>query len=115
MKINVNLLNDQALDWIVSKCLGYEIEPVVKGTPIKISGVGVFQPTLSWSWFHLFENDNIELIMTEDGSNWRAIMNRHNDQKKVVSTTGPTKLIAAMRCFVIDRRGEIINIPVALK
>jgi Protein of unknown function (DUF2591) len=120
MKVKTIEASSMALNWAVAKFLGYEIDTVIRNKPLFVkvtpaSSFEQFNPTADWKSFHLFEKSQIELIRTEDGKNWRAIMNRYNQPKPIVSVVGPTQLIAAVKCFVFDKYGETINIPASLK
>ena len=109
MKVRTAELAGQALDWAVAKCLGQPNEWVsdhlrgyinspstdwAQGGPIiereLIDILHVRQSDLSVAWDAWFGND--EWVMT-----------------------GPTPLIAAMRCYVASKLGDEVEIPEELK
>ena len=61
----------------------------------------------------IIEREEIQLA-TERGGEWVASIPRAveiGDYRKYCFKTGPTPLIAAMRCFVVSRLGEEVEIP----
>lgn len=102
-------LTGAALDWAVAKCEGnlpdgYSFDSArhgystnwAKGGPIiEREGITVSKEDKYWSAYFL------ENLFEDDGSeHWQ---------------TGPTPLIAAMRCYVASRLGDEVTIPEELK
>jgi hypothetical protein len=89
--MKTNTLTDQALDWAVSQIEGHE-------------------RAYSTDWAHggpIIEMERIELEWS--GSEWWARIKADDD------FSGPTPLVAAMRCFVASRLGDEVDIPEELK
>jgi hypothetical protein len=89
-------LTGAALDWAVAKCE-------------ELEGVDYeFSPTTDWlQGGPIIEREVIDVWSTGI-KNWGAA-NGHR------TGSGPTPLIAAMRCFVLSKLGEEVEIPEELK
>jgi hypothetical protein len=99
-------LEGAALDWAVAQCEGlkdFDIENLCFYDDEGIS----FEPSCVWSQGGpIIEREKIALYLNgEDG--WTG-----EDGWK--TSTGPTPLIAAMRCYVAMKIGDEIEIPVEL-
>jgi hypothetical protein len=94
-------LSGAALDWAVTKCEGFDHE-------VTSSEWGMWGWATDWAQGGpLIEREELE-IMKVGVDTWLAEkMPYHNDQ----SGTGPTPLIAAMRCYVASQLGDTIDIP----
>lgn len=67
--------------------------------------VGLFGNPVEYGWEHVGEIIEQEKIDTRwTGENWIA-------GKLVKWVTGPTLLIAAMRCYVVSKLGEEVEVP----
>ena len=130
MKIKTSELSGPALTWAVAKCLGKDVSVVVnEGTPevwfnhdinhsityknrkgedrfiLNGKPVGLFGNPMEYRWEHVGEIIEREKIDTRwTGENWIA-------GKLVKWVTGPTLLIAAMRCYVASKLGEEVEVP----
>ena len=99
MKIKTSKLSGAALDWAVKKA-------------IKKDG-GYFLPSKNYknishstNWAHggpIIEREGIALGQTGDG--WEATCDG------CIYISGPTLLIAAMRCYVASKLGEEVGVP----
>ena len=99
MKIKIGELNGAALDWAVKKA-------------IKKDG-GYFLPSKDYKnishstdWAQggpIIEREGIALGQTGDG--WEATCDG------CIYISGPTPLIAAMRCYVASKLGEEVEVP----
>jgi hypothetical protein len=101
--VKTNELNGSALNWAVAKCEGFEpCEPVP-------------QFTENWAWGGpIIERERIELeydIDNKQGS-WKGIT---TDEDNCYFASGPTPLIAALRCYVASKLGNEVEIPEELK
>jgi hypothetical protein len=97
MKIKTSELRRTALDWAVAKCEGLDyFEPEV----------GPMEPDYSTDWSQggpIIERERINL---------EPFKNIHGEQWSADGEwDGPTPLIAAMRCYVASKLGDIIDIP----
>jgi hypothetical protein len=101
MKIKTSELRRTALDWAVAKCEGLDyFEPEV----------GPMEPDYSTDWSQggpIIEREGIALLPEHE---WCGYIDNIRSQKY-----GPTPLIAAMRCYVASKLGDIIDIPEELK
>ena len=123
MKIKTSELSGPALTWAVAKCLGEDVSVVVnEGTPEVWFNHDInhsityknrkgedrfilFGNPVEYGWEHVGEIIEQEKIDTRwTGENWIA-------GKLVKWVTGPTLLIAAMRCYVMSKLGEEVEVP----
>ena len=124
-------LTGTALDWAVAQCLGLEVTFDSWGVCYigKVqrdeSGLGYpapFEPSHNWAqggpiiereklWIgYSASGTTLKLVVMED-----AVVQCHKVASPVCSTTGPTVLIAAMRCYVVSKLGDTVEIPEELK
>ena len=120
MKIKTSKLTGPALDWAVAKCKGW-----IKGdiaTPqffkkwCKQIRTPALYPSTDWSQGGpLIEREGISLMRYEVpvsmfmvGYEWRAEVTHSYYPHK---HSGPTPLIAAMRCLVASKLGEEVDVP----
>ena len=95
MKIKVSEATPVHLDWMVARC------------------EGAYLPApYSYSTNWLFGGPIIE---REDLSVWRAYAGldgwRSESGKVFATGWGPTPLIAAMRCYVVSKLGDEVDVP----
>ena len=99
MKTKTAELKDQALDWAVAKAIG-DYKPVAV-------------PAYSTNWAQggpIIEREHICTTVEHSGV-WIAYsMWNYADEKRFMCS-GPTPLIAAMRCYVASRMGDLVEIP----
>jgi hypothetical protein len=115
MKIKTNELNGAALDWAVAliefPAPGYEDDDRL----VYVLGDDEFHFTPSTNWSQggpIIERESIGLIETEVGSGeWEACKWLSADKHIPLIKSGPTPLIAAMRCYVASRLGDEVNVP----
>lgn len=100
-------LTGAALDWAVAKCwYGDEYDMSI---PLFDDGL-IFAPSTNWSHGGpIIEREEIELV--PKGMHWDA----YADEDFHVPYSGPTPLIAAMRCYVASKLGDTIDIPEELQ
>ena len=112
-----------ALDWAVAKCewVGQPARPYFINSSIQITNWipgKIFSPSTDWSQGGpIIEREGLYLKARNDAKEWKAgalSMNRH-DNKPGPLYSGPTPLIAAMRCYVAGKLGDEIEIPEELK
>ena len=133
MKIKLSDTTPIQINWLVAKCMTGEelfqcgkvahavVLHSVGGTMapyfVKDSGVVrcVFEPSTNWSHGGpIIERENIDVTRKEQ---WEAWLDNHDPEGVVDASfgSGPTPLIAAMRCFVASRLGDEVEIPEELK
>ena len=137
MKIKTNELTGAALDWAVAKAIGCEIVffhehfsqiarlsgwtedklaaflAKTDNSPYYLDTVGNPQPIPSYStsWSQggaLIEQKKIDTKW--DRVVWLANSRWVQDEERVYMY-GPTRLIAAMRCYVASRLGDEVEVP----
>jgi len=111
-----------ALDWAVAKAQGWTDYPSdsiecgskwhcdPENTPFgRVMGKDHFKPSTDWAQGGpIIEREKITPHADDD--DWVA-----QAWKLVITESGPTPLIAAMRCYVASKLGDEIDIPEELK
>ncbi len=115
------------LDWLVAKCEGWELADSDKGTKNlyykwpdgSLHVRDLWHPSTDWSQAGtIIERERIK-VFPNVGGTWSAQI-RHTKSHSLVShpvlagwtnSSGPTPLIAAMRCLVASRLGDEVEIP----
>ena len=115
MKIKTADLIGPALDWAVAQCESVEVEYINDGITrclLRISPfTGMYHPSVDWAiGGPLIERERIEVGPTFSGTVWIANYSNKPTSKKCWSS-GPTLLIATMRCFVASRLGDEVDVP----
>jgi hypothetical protein len=91
-----------ALDWAVAKCEGLDYwQPEI----------GPSQPDYSTDWSQggpIIEREKISIALDEEEP-WCAFKEEDTDIQSFYS--GPTPLIAAMRCYVASKLGDEVDVP----
>lgn len=126
MKIKTSELTGAALDWAVAKCEGYDYEvsdgAVLTGSSVLIQDGDyagchtdeLYEPSTNWAQAgKLIEQEEIELgLSAPDTGGWFSCMNNDiHSTEMLYYATGPTPLIAAMRCYCCAKLGDEIDIP----
>lgn len=120
MNIKTSELTGAALDWAVAKCEGYiatfKPDGVVYAHPI--SGEwhhnGNWSPSTKWvQGGPIIEREGISVRLWID-QGWCATNEREGDEcdgDDYVGVSGPTSLVAAMRCYVASKLGFEVDVP----
>ena len=96
MKIKVSEATPVQLDWMVAKCEGaYLPAPYSYSTNWLFGGP-------------LIEREGINTYQMQDGT-WQANLDYGMTDELIY--WGPTPLIAAMRCFVVSKLGDEVDVP----
>ena len=113
-------MTDAALDWAVAKCEGYIDDPEswmyqAKSTDLKRT---TYHPSINWAQGGpIIEREKIDRIATNVSGGFTAskkiveLLDDDNFNVRWVHGSGPTPLIAAMRCYVASKLGDEIEIP----
>lgn len=118
MKIKTSELTGAAFDWAVAKCEGKEAARVqgLGGAVRLFRSVGYdptpWQPTINWAQGGpIIEREGI--TVSQEGYWWSAYFrnNLFEDDGSEHWQTGPTPLIAAMRCYVASKLGDEVDVP----
>ena len=112
MKVKTRDLTDIALDWAVAKCLGQNEGTLDPATFLCTAWPsGVYKYSGRWSQGGpIIENEGMTVGRSLNPGEWSA------EAFLVDGTTsharsGPTPLIAAMRCFVASHAGDEVEVP----
>ena len=128
MKVKTSELIGSALDWAVAVCDGYEcqFEDEVSG-PWLVPQEGFlhdekslsqYSPSTSWSQGGaLVERESITLRVNANvPGRWVAFIDFGSSNCNIKARqSGPTPLVAAMRCFCCATLGDEIEIPQELQ
>jgi hypothetical protein len=97
MKIKTSELTGAALDWAVARCAGYRLDLVPEES---------YTPSTNWSQGGpIIEREGIWL------THHKAVkMHGAHKGDDVWFQIGSTPLIAAMRCYVASKFGEVVEI-----
>lgn len=115
MKIKTSELTGAALDWAVAKCERLEHFLATPGNHLCVwktcaltgehEASVTYQPSKSWDQGGpIIEREKYEV---HNGANGERVA--HGEFQKY--GIGPTSLIAAMRCHVASRWGDVVDIP----
>lgn len=99
MKLTTDTLAGKALDWAVSQAhQDGGLAPVAYSTDWQFGGP-------------IIEQQRIELTMT-NASGWRAqAPYNHDEDCESPAVYGYTPLVAAMRCYVASKLGDVVEVP----
>jgi hypothetical protein len=97
MKMKTSELNDAALDYAVGKAEG--LSHWLHGRVLYSNDWSEGGP--------IIERERITIDAGEHGRLWAA-------RKGVYETVGPTPLVAAMRCYVVSKFGDQVELPEGL-
>lgn len=120
MLIKVREASGAALDWMVAKCEGYDLQlddetsghwlVPQDGFLHDEKPLSAFRPSTNWSQGGpIIERENI-FIMKNSKNEWVSIIHRGSP----IGITGLTPLIAAMRCYVTRSLGDEVEVPYGL-
>ena len=100
-------LTGAALDWAVAKIEGREFE--APESFLDYYDEGGMRYSTDWAFGGpIIEREVIQLTPDEYTGTWSAYMTNEGEP---YDYTGPTPLIAAMRCFVASRLGDDVDVP----
>ena len=105
MRMKTGELTGLALDWVVAKCEGVALDPnlLKDGYAVKFR----FEPSTYWAQGGpIIEREGISINLW---GNDKWVGNYCEAEQY-----GPKPLIAAMRCYVASKLGDIIDIPEAI-
>ena len=120
MKVKVSEAKGRVLDYLVAQAMGRTIYRSKTGRWMIANYVdfkykhGVsrwFEPTISWAQGGpIIERERISIEDCQDGAGlyWEAT---RIEPPAVSEARGPTPLIAVMRCYVISKLGDEVEVP----
>lgn len=114
-KIKTSELTGQALDYAVAICQGFTQRSAASHVIM-----GTHAPSVRWAQAGpIIEQEKISPNHVSDGmwsaSYCHATLNHTGQTSAYFSSTGPTPLIAAMRCYCCAKLGGEIDIPQELQ
>lgn len=111
MDVKISELSGPALDWAVARALGKRPSMFI----VQQTGDMAKEHHYSTNWSQggpIIERERIDLQAKinagSDYDEWLATIGIGAKQKR---RYGPTPLIAAMRCFVASKLGDVVSIP----
>lgn len=121
--MKVSELKGTALDWAVAKCEGELSED---GGQVHLVGSKVrfyedtldiqYAPSTDWAQGGpIIERYGIDVVYKAGSNLWLAYRPEARGVRSSVTSTGPTPLIATMRCYVASELGDEIEIPEELR
>lgn len=108
-KIKVSETTGAALDWLVAKCEGLPVD-ALPGLSVQSSANWPMYSTDPAQGHPIIEREGIN-IGTNCPTGWAA---HKRMGMRATGGFGPTPLIAAMRCHVISKMGETVEVPEGL-
>jgi hypothetical protein len=113
MRVKTSELSGAALDWAVAKCEGVECDE--DNEPVWFDHDGPYAPrcpyTPSTNWAQggpIIEAAQIQISSTSYSEGYWCYAQCMGSTKEL---SGPTPLIAAMRCYVASKRGAEVDVP----
>jgi hypothetical protein len=125
VKINVSYLVGPALDWAVAKCLGMFVRMTRGGwldfdsdaypefsNTYNDDKMQSFRPSIYWHQAGPVIEREVPMLLKTNGGDWIAQgPYDHINDREAPRYYGPTPLIAAMRCYVASKLGDIVEVP----
>ena len=115
MKTKTSELQGSALDWVVAKCLPDDTARIYfdeqTGEKLFLDDweVPEFSPSTDWEQGGPIIERDIAKIERFSDALWEATAYTKDAQDIVQS--GPTPLVAAMRCYVASKLGDEVEVP----
>lgn len=125
--IKVSEATELQLDWLAATCQGRKDIKVfsphrptdrgwveVRFNPEPKAATARFDPSSSWEFGGpIIEREGLYLKARNDAKEWKAgaLSMNHRDGKPGHLYSGPTPLIAAMRCYVASKLGDTVEVP----
>jgi hypothetical protein len=115
MLVKTSELTGDALDWMVAKCKG--ITPIAvkkkysKGYILYSLPASTVPLEYSSKWSQggpIIERERITSRVDTRGMGWVSFL---DGDRVTARMSGPTPLIAAMRCYVASKFGDTVEIP----
>jgi hypothetical protein len=114
VKIKTSEATPLQLNWLVAQCEGKGVEYLDDGITrcLLQKPCGFYVPTTDWAQGgSIIERENISVAGKDHLHDCWAAMNQYGRNMQ----NGPTPLIAAMRCYVVAKLGDEVEIPEELK
>ena len=119
MKIKTNELTGAALDWAVAKCKGWIKGDITHPKFCRLWRDQIRTPATypSTDWAQggpIIERERLQLITELGGEMWVCSSPKAVEiggYRKYCFASGPTPLIAAMRCYCSFKLGDEVDVP----
>lgn len=116
MKIKTSELTGVALNWAVAKCEGISTAEFITLHSLPTSEADwKYQHSTNWAQgASIIERESIRIIEpSTKGAKWVARIMRGSsfNESNWLECIGPTEFIAAMRCYVVSKLGDFVNVP----
>lgn len=122
MLIETKDLDGPAIDWAVGKANGwidYPEDSIEQGSLWHLEPAKApfdktllkshFSPSTDWAQGGpIIEREKMAIMLCESVGDWLADL---SGTYKVFTASGPTPLVAAMRCYVTSKLGPVIDLP----
>ena len=108
VKVKTSELLGAALDWAVAQCELTRKDYRDRGLLVHRIGYGQPMPPYSTDWSQggpIIERERIQ-FRSEQNTQYRAFISQFG-----ADAVGETHLIAAMRCYVASKLGDVVDIP----
>ncbi len=115
--MKTNELTGLALDWAVAKCEGRSEPEVVNNFPVAWYTWPNTHYSTNWAQGGpIIEREGISIRYSEKDARgaWYAVLGPNRFLSPDHEGSGPTPLIAAMRCYVASKLGDEVEIPEGL-
>ena len=118
--MKVSELQGTALDWAVAKAEGhpslFDVDVAYGMRAVKVyrpfDEFEYFEPSVNWEQGGpIIERYGIDVVYKAGSNLWLAYRPEARGVRPSATSTGPTPLIAAMRCYVVSELGDEIEIP----
>jgi hypothetical protein len=106
--MKTNELTGAALDWAVAKCEGVSVRWSAAHEQLLVEGYPymVWQPSTNWAQGGpIIDREGIGVGPAGCARKWNPVTEQYDQ------FTGPTPLIAAMRCYVASKLGDDVDVP----
>lgn len=111
-------LTGHALDWAVAMCEGIDHDTAALNIMFGDDNDWFLAPSTDWAQGGpIIEREGITVVCwaMRPGPDWMARLWLELNGRTSVPFTGPTPLIAAMRCYVASKLGEEVDVPELLQ
>jgi hypothetical protein len=112
--MKTNQLTGAALDWAVAKCEGRQEPEVVNNFAVAWYTWPNTHYSTNWAQGGpIIEREGISIRYSEKDARgaWYAVLGPNRFLSPDHEGSGPTPLIAAMRCYVASKLGDEVDVP----
>lgn len=104
------------LDWLASKCVGdfalyHDIEDGQRFLNLWTDSAFLHYSSNWANGGPIIERERINLVSQGDAHDWVASRWDYEASDWTGHTPGPTPLIAAVRCYVASKLGDVVEVP----